>query len=430
MNNKKEVISWALYDWANSAFTTAVMAGFFPILFNSYWSDGIDSTITTARLGVANSIAGITVALIAPIIGAIADKGSSKKKFLSFFAYMGVVMTLGLYLVSQGNWLLAVILYVIATIGFSGANIFYDSLLPHIASEKKIDFVSALGYSLGYLGGGLLFAVNVWMAMSPETFGFTDSAEAAKCSLITVGIWWGVFTIPVLIFVNEPQNPDRKYGFAMVKAGLNQFRNTFKELRHLKTIFLFLVAYWLYIDGVDTIVRMAVNYGISIGFEQNDLILALLITQFVGFPSAIGFGYLGTKIGAKNAIFICIAVYLFVSIWGAFIQVKQEFYILAICIGLVQGGIQALSRSFYAKIIPVTKSAEFFGFFNMLSKFAVVIGPILMAGFGLFIKSLGYSSDTASRVSISSISLLFIAGAILLFFVNENKGKEEIKYLA
>jgi UMF1 family MFS transporter len=207
----------------------------------------------------------------------------------------------------------------------------------------------------------------------------------------------------------------------MVKAGFEQLKETFQEIRQLKTVFLFLLAYWLYIDGVDTIIRMAVDYGISIGFESNDLILALLITQFVGFPSAIGFGYLGGMIGTKRAIFLAMAVYLFITVWGAFMQSKTEFYILAILIGLVQGGIQALSRSFYAKIIPVDRSAEFFGFYNMLGKFAVVIGPVLMGGVGLLIRSMGHTSDFASRASIASVSILFIAGGTLFFFVKEER---------
>ncbi|MEK6527823.1 MAG: MFS transporter, partial [Nitrospirota bacterium] len=428
-DSKKAIFGWAMYDWANSAFATTIIAGFFPVFFKQFWSTGVDTTVSTARLGLANSIAGITVALMAPILGAIADKGSSKKKFLLFFAYMGMVMTSSLYMVSRGNWPAAIILYVLATIGFSGGNIFYDALITGVASEKKMDFVSALGFSMGYLGGGILFAVNIWMTLSPEFFGFADSAAAVKFSFCTVGIWWAVFSVPLLLFVKEPKKKEIKSTVNVVKAGIKQFRETFKEIRHLKTIFLFLAAYWLYIDGVDTIVHMAVDYGMSIGFKAEDLIVALLITQFVGFPSAIGFGYLGGRIGAKRAIFIAIAVYLFVSIWGAFMQSKNEFYILAVIIGLVQGGIQALSRSFYAKIIPVDKSAEYFGFYNMLGKFAAVLGPALMAGAGLFVKSMGYSSNTASRVGIASVSLFFIAGGILLFFVNMEKGKEEAEYL-
>jgi len=371
---------------------------------------------------MANSIGGIFVALFAPILGAIADKGTSKKKFLMFFAYMGVVMTSSLYIVSKGNWPIAVVLYVFATIGFSGGNIFYDSLITGIASKKKMDFVSALGFSLGYLGGGLLFALNVWMTLRPEAFGFADAGEAVKFSFLCVGAWWAFFSIPLFIFVREPVSRDAVSGVNMVKAGFVQLKETFHQARRLKPIFMFLIAYWLYMDGVDTIVRMAVDYGISIGFESNDLIVALLITQFVGFPSAIGFGYLGGKIGARRSIFIAIGVYLFVSIWAGFIQNKIEFYILAIIIGLVQGGIQALSRSYYAKIIPVDKSAEYFGFYNMLGKFAAVIGPVFMGLIGLTVRHMGYSGDISSRVSIMSISLFFIAGGTLLYFVDEERG--------
>lgn len=422
-------MSWALYDWANSAFATTVIAGFFPVFFKEYWSSGSDATVSTARLGMANSLAGVIVAIVAPLLGSIADRGSSKKKFLAFFSFMGVIMTASLYMVSKGNWPFAVVLYVIASVGFSGGNIFYDSLITGVASEKEFDFVSSLGFSLGYLGGGLLFALNVWMTLSPDVFGFHDAGEAVRFSFLSVGVWWAVFSIPVFLFVKEPDSLERLSGLDALKAGAAQLKNTFREVRHLKTVFLFLAAYWLYIDGVDTIIRMAVDYGISIGFESSDLIVALLITQFIGFPSAIAFGYLGGKIGAKRAIFIAIAVYLFVSVWGAFMQSKNEFYVLAIIVGLVQGGIQALSRSFYARIIPRNKSAEYFGFYNMLGKFAAVLGPVVMGGAGLFIRNLGYSSDIASRASITSISVFFIVGGILFSFVDEEKGREEVTFL-
>jgi UMF1 family MFS transporter len=429
VENKKTVFGWALYDWANSAFATTVMAGFFPIFFKQYWSAGADVTISTARLGLANSLAGVIVAMLAPVLGAIADRGTSKKKFLIFFAYMGVLMTCCLYLVSKGSWPLAIMLYVLASIGFSGSNIFYDSLLPGVASEKNLDFVSALGFSMGYLGGGILFAFNIWMTLSPATFGFADAGEAVRFSFLTVGVWWAVFSVPLLLFVREPANEKPISGIGSIRAGLVQLKATFREVRHLKTVFLFLAAYWLYIDGVDTIIRMAVDYGISIGLESNDLIKALLITQFVGFPSAIAFGYVGQKTGPRRAIFFAIAVYLFVSVWGAFMTGKNEFYVLAIIVGLVQGGIQSLSRSFYARIIPANKSAEYFGFYNMLGKFAAVLGPVVMGGVGLMVRSMGYSSNIASRVSISSISIFFIIGGLLFYFVDEEKGREEARYL-
>jgi UMF1 family MFS transporter len=429
-DNKKAILGWAFYDWANSAFATTIMAGLFPLFFKQFWNAGVDATVSTARLGLANSIAGTTVALLAPVLGAIADKGTSRKKFLMFFACIGMVMTSSLYMVSKGSWPFAISLYIFAIIGFSGGNIFYDSLITGVASEKKLDFVSSLGFALGYLGGGILFALNVWMTLKPEAFGFSNAQEAVKFSFLTVGIWWAVFSIPLIVFVKEPENANVNNGINVVKAGLVQLQKTFHEIRHLKTIFLFLFAYWLYIDGVDTIIVMAVDYGISIGLQANDLIVALLITQFVGFPSAIGFGYLSGRVGAKRSIFIAIAVYLFVIVWGAFMQSRNEFYVLAVTVGLVQGGVQALSRSFYARIIPPEKSAEYFGFYNMIGKFATVLGPVFMGGTGLLVRSMGYSSNTASRVSITSLSLFFIIGGVLLYFVNEEKGREEAKYLS
>lgn len=429
LDDKKTITGWALYDWANSSFATTIMSGFFPIFFKDYWNAGVDVTVSTARLGFANSIAGITIALMAPILGAIADRGSRKKKFLLFFAYLGSVMTCSVHLVSQGNWQLAAALYVFSLIGFSGANIFYDSLLPSVASEKKIDLVSSLGYAMGYLGGGILFALNVWMTLSPEAFGLADQTEAVRFSFLSVGLWWGVFTIPLIVLVKEPASEGAPTGFEMVKAGLRQLKQTVHELRHLKTIFLFLLAYWLYIDGVDTVILMAIDYGKSIGFTTEHLITALLIVQFVAFPAAIGFGYLSRRIEPKRAILLAIAVYLFVSIWAAFMDEHREFYILAVVVGLVIGGVQALSRSLYARMIPSDKSAEYFGFYNMVGKFAAIIGPSLMGGVGLWMRSMGHSSDFASRAGIAAVALLFLAGGTLLSFVNEEKGKREAQYL-
>ena len=429
-DTRKAIIGWAMYDWANSAFATTVMAAFFPIFFKKFWSAGVDPVVSTAKLGMANSIAGMVVALSAPILGAIADRGGAKKKFLMFFAFIGVVMTASLYMVSKGNWGMAIAVYVLATVGFSGGNIFYDSLITAVSSERRMDFVSALGFSMGYLGGGILFAFNVWMTLNPAAFGLADAGAAVRCAFLSVACWWAIFSIPVFLFVKEPGAKEGKDAFDAVSAGLRQLGHTFQEIRHLKMIFLFLIAYWLYIDGVDTIIRMALDYGMSIGFETNDLILALLITQFVGFPSAVAFGYLGGKIGTKRAIYITIAVYLIVTIYAAFMTHKHEFYMLAVVIGMVQGGIQALSRSYFARIIPVDKSAEFFGFYNLIGKFSVVIGPFILGITALVVRSMGYSSTFASRISITSIAILFIAGGVILRFVDEQTGKKEAQYLS
>jgi UMF1 family MFS transporter len=439
---KKAVWGWAMYDWANSAYVTTVMAGFFPVFFTQYWSHGADVTVTTARLGFANSIASLIVALIAPVLGAIADKGSAKKKFMLLFAYLGVLMSIGLFMVRQGQWAMAIFVYAMGIIGFSGANVFYDSLLPSVADEDNIDYVSSLGFSMGYLGGGLLFLVNVLMTLMPQKFGLPDAAAAVRVSFLTVAVWWGLFTIFTIAWVKEVRiTAPSATGETLIQAGFRQLGGTFKKLRHMKVVLLFLLAYWFYIDGVDTIIRMAVNYGLSLGFESSDLIVALLIVQFVGFPAALAYGKLGQKWGVRKAIYLGIAIYMAVTVYGTMMTAKHEFYILAVVIGLVQGGLQALSRSYYSRLIPTDKAAEFYGFYNMLGKFAVIMGPALMAIVGLIARrmmmppspseqQLLVIGQTASRWSIGSILILFAVGAVLFYFVDEEKGREQARYLS
>jgi UMF1 family MFS transporter len=440
--SKKAVWGWAMYDWANSAYVTTVMAGFFPVFFKQYWSHGADVNVSTALLGFGNSIASLIVSLIAPVLGAIADKGSSKKKFLILFAYLGVLMSCALFLVQKGQWALAIFAYAMGIIGFSGANIFYDALLPSVAGEDKIDYVSSLGYSMGYLGGGLLFLVNVLMTLMPEKFGLPDAASAVRVSFLTVAAWWGLFTLFTIAWVKEVKTSSPPAdGKGVVAAGLQQLSGTFKKLRHMRVVMMFLLAYWFYIDGVDTIIRMAVDYGLSLGFESRDLIIALLIVQFVGFPAALIFGKLGQNWGVRRAIYLGIAIYAGVTVWGTTMTQKNEFYVLAIVIGLAQGGIQALSRSYYSRLIPKDKAAEFYGFYNMLGKFAAILGPLLMGIVGLVVRrllmppspteaQLRAVGQLAARWSIGSILILFAVGAILFYFVDEEKGREQAAYLS
>ena len=413
--NKRAVWSWAFYDWGNSAYSTTVMAGFFPLFFKEYWADPHNPNQSTFYLGMANSIASIVVASLAPLLGSIADQGSIKKKFLIFFAFLGVIMTGGLWMVSQGNWQMAVLFYVIATIGFASGNVFYDSLLPGLASEERVDIVSSLGFGLGYLGGGLLFLVNVFMYLKPEIFGISDGATAIKLSFLSVAVWWAVFTIPLILFVPEPKNYDAVDIKNAIQMGWIQLIQTFDEIRNMKVVGTFLLAYFFYIDGVDTIIKMAVDYGMSLNFSGESLIIALLIVQFVAFPAALIYGQLSSKVGIKTAIMIGIIAYSFITFLGYFITKAWHFYVLAILIGLFQGGIQALSRSLYTRIIPVEKSAEFFGFYNMLGKFAAIIGPALMGTISLVTGS--------ARLGILSILLLFILGAFFLNKVDLDEGK-------
>lgn len=434
---RKAIWGWALYDWANSAFATCVMAGFFPLFFKSYWSAGVDVNVSTARLALGNAAAGVLVAVCAPVLGAIADHGGIRKRMLVAFAYFGATMTAALYAVDQGQWILAIGFYIAASVGFSGANIFYDALLPAVADEATIDRVSGFGYAMGYLGGGLLFLGSVLMTLYPDRFGLADAGEAVRLSLLGVAVWWGGFTLFTLAWVPETRSAGtpRRF-FETVRSAVRVTLSTLGKIRRLKTLALFLVAYWLYIDGVDTVIRMAVDYGLSLGLDANDLIVALLIVQFVGFPAALAFGILGQRWGVKKSLFLGIGVYIGVSLWATQMSRSAEFMILAVMIGLTQGGIQALSRSYYARFIPEKMSGEFYGFYNMLGKFAAILGPILMGVVALAARTLLMPTaatpeeatavgQLASRISIGSVTLLFILGAACLWMVDEDKGRRE-----
>jgi UMF1 family MFS transporter len=406
---RRAVVSWALYDWANSAFATVMLAGFFPIFFRDVWSAGEASSNITFRLGLANSIASLVIVAFGPVLGAIADRGGARKRFLLAFLALGVTMTGALTWVAMGRWEVALVLFVLSTVGFLGANVFYDALIVSITSEDRYDVVSALGYALGYLGGGVLFAGCVAMTLWPARFGLAGAEQAVRLSFLLTAVWWAVFAIPLFLFVRERDAASGTNLVGAVRGGLSQLAATFREIRSLRMVILFLLAYWLYIDGVDTIIRMAVDYGMALGFGRNGLILALLITQFVGFPAAIAFGRIGARLGAKTGILIGISVYVLVTVWAYFMDSSWEFYALAITIGLVQGGVQALSRSYYARLIPPEKSAEFFGFYNMLGKFAAVVGPALMGFVGVVTGN--------PRLAILSILVLFVGGGTLLLFV-------------
>ena len=410
----KRIISWALYDWANSAFATTVISGFFPLFLKLYSGGSHDSGDTTFYLGAANSLASLVVAVLAPILGSIADRGGAKKRFLVLFATMAILMTGALSFVERGDWPVAVALYVIAVIGFSGGNVFYDALILSVADEKKLDRVSALGFSLGYLGGGLLFALNVVMTLWPEYFGLADSAQAIRVSFVMVAVWWAVFSIPLVLFVREPRVANKVSGWSSIREGLVQLAATFHEIKRLRTVLSMLAAYWLYIDGVHTIQRMAVDYGMALGFDHQDLIVAMLVSLFVGFPATMVFGLLGERLGARTGIYIGIGVYIGISVWAANIEMVWEFYVLAIGVGLVQGGVQSLSRSLFARIIPADRVGEFFGFYNMLGKFAAVLGPVMIG-----ITSLATGDP---RISILLPIVLFLAGGTILLLVNEREG--------
>lgn len=412
-SNRKSQFSWALYDWANSAFATTVIAGFFPLFFKQYWSAGVESTTSTFWLGLGNSAASFLILLMAPILGAIADSSGTHKRLLAFFAIIGVGATASFFLIAQGEWTWAISLYVIAIIGFSGANVFYDALLPTLTNHDDLHRLSALGYAMGYLGGGVLFLINVTMTLKPHWFGLADATAAVRFSFLSVAIWWFVFTIPLMLGVRN----QRPQGAGQVRLS-NEFSklwNTLKAIRQNENLWLFLIAYWFYIDGVATIIRMAVDYGIAIGLPSNSLIVALLMVQFIGFPATLVFGRIGKRYGAKRGLWIGLWAYAIATICASFMSNVTQFYALAVVLGLVQGGVQSLSRSLFCQLIPADKSGEYLGFLNMLGKAAAVLGPLLVG-------VVAATTDN-SRLGLLSIILLFFAGMWFLLKVREPDNK-------
>ena len=410
MSKHRTVLAWALYDWANSVFATVVIAGFFPVVFKQYWAAGINSAESTFWLGATNSAASMLVVLMAPILGAIADLAGMRKRMLILFMCIGVVSTLLFYPVGEIGWWSVLIAYILAILGFMSANIFYDAMLIDVSRGYDIDKVSGLGFGLGYLGGGLLLAACVLISENSILWGFESRISAVLSTFILVGIWWFVFTLPLIFWVRESM-PLAPGGRLVPRRVFLDVWDNFRKIIKDRQIALFLLAYWIYIDGVDTIIRMAVDYGLALNFEAADLITALLITQFVGFPAAIVYSYIGNRIGVKNALLIGIAVYCLITIMSYSMASVREFYILAAMIGLVQGGVQALSRSFYARLIPEERAAEYFGIYNMMGKAAAIIGPMLMGVIAILTNN--------HRYSILSISLLFILGFVLLLFVKK-----------
>lgn len=417
MMKQKHVWGWALYDWANSVYATLVIAGFFPVVFKHFWSQNLSTEESTFWLGTANGIASLLIVIAAPVLGAIGDISSIRKHMLFAFMMLGALATAGLYSVAPGSWQLALTFYVLGTIGFMAANVFYDSLLVNVSDEKDVDKISGLGYALGYLGGGLLLAVGVYMSQNFARLGFASAIDALLFSFLLAAGWWFLFTLPLMAWVKESQVSTRNRSQAFVRQ---VFTDTWRSFRHVishRQIGLFLLAYWVYIDGIDTIIRMAVDYGLSLGFGMNDLIAALLITQFVGFPAAILYAGLARRIGIKQALIGGLLVYLGITLLGYQMDSAREFYILAVFIGMVQGGVQALSRSLYSRMIPVERSAEFFGIYNMMGKAAAVIGPILMGLTAIIFND--------HRLSLLSVSILFIIGIVLLYRIDISHIRDE-----
>ena len=383
-----------LYDWANSAYATIVLAGFFPIIYAEYFASSIESSERTLYLGISNSVASLLLIISAPLFGLLADRFNKKKLFLTLFAFISIVSTFFLSFISSNSFILASILFSISLLGFMMSNVFYDSMLLDFENDK-FNKISSYGYAFGYLGGGIAFVIAL-MFLYYTGHSNMELIASKKIVFIFTSIWWLLFMIPLIIFWKDDKKSE-KLTLSIIQS--------FRELFSNKKIFYFLLAYWVYIDGVDTVIRMAVNYGLTLGFSSSDLLVALLVTQFVSFPGTLLILKISDSFSIEKAIMFCLLVYLGITYLAYNLHSAQQFYIIAVLIGFAQGGIQALSRSYYASLIPSNRSSEYFGIYNMLGKFAALLGPIVV-GLVTF-----YTSD--SRIGIASIAIFFIVGMFL-----------------
>jgi MFS transporter, UMF1 family len=428
--DRPELRAWAMYDWAVSSFQTTIQVAVFQSYFVLVAASTLPASRGTQAWANANAIASIIVAVISPTLGAISDVGASRKRMLSGFMLLGVGACAGMFYIEHGDYVFASWLYVLATVGATASVVFYGALLPHIASPDEIDRVSSAGYAVGYIGGGVLLALNLAWILSPATFGLpsgeglTASQQTlpVRLTFVSVAVWWLVFSIPLLRQVPEPPRTleaDEQEGRHLLITPFVRMLETLRALRKFRSAFLMLLAFLIYNDGIQTIIRMAAAYGSEIGIPQRSLIVAILIVQFVGIPFAFLFGALADRIGAKRAIFLGLVMYTVISIVGYYMKSARDFYLLAVLVGMVQGGTQALSRSLFASLIPAHKSGEFFGFYSVFEKFSSVLGPVMF--------SVTIAATGTSRLAILGVIAFFAVGALILAAVDVETGRREAR---
>ncbi|MHB1355630.1 MAG: MFS transporter [Anaerolineae bacterium] len=412
--HRRIINAWCMYDWANSAFATTIMAALLPPYFSNVAAVSLPKAQASSIWGLSLAVSTLFVAFLGPILGAIADQTGTKKRFLQGFLSIAILFTALLFFVREGDWVMAVIFYMLASIGNAGSNVFYDSLLPHVARPDEVDQVSTKGYALGYLGGGILLAINLLWYLKPAWFGFKDGSAAVRASFLSVAVWWIIFAFPLFRWVKEPPAQSIAKMVNPVRAGFKRLLETFQHIKRYKELAKFLLAFWLYEDGIGTIIKMATIYGAEIGIGTGDLAGALLLTQIVGVPFSFLFGWLAKRLGTKKSIYLALAVYTLISVAGYFMTQAWHFWVLAGAVGLVQGGSQALSRSLFSSMTPKARTAEFFGFYDISSKFAGILGPLLFSATALIFGT--------SRLGIVSLVIFFVVGALLLSRVNERAG--------
>jgi UMF1 family MFS transporter len=426
--HRPELRAWVAYDWANSAIWTAVIASIFPAYFYDVAAAAHGTAAeATARFALATTVGLVTVAVLAPVLGALADFAAVRKRMLLAFLALGAAATASLYFVQRGDWLLALALFVLIEVGVSGSCVFYDALLPHVARPDEIDRVSTTGYALGYLGGGLLLALNfAWIARPgwfglPAGPGLTESQATlpVRLAFVSAAAWWVAFAVPLFRRVGEPPavlESHERSDHGPVRGALSRLGAIVRELRRYPDAMKMLVAVLIYSDGVGTLIRMAVIYGAEIGIGKRALVGSILLVQFVSIPFALLFGRLAAAMGPKRAIFLGLGGYAAVSVFAYFMMTGWHFLILSLGVAAVQGGTQALSRSLFASLIPKHKSAEFFGLFAVSERFAGIVGPVIFAAMAALTGS--------SRSAILSIVVFFAAGAAVLTRVNVPRGRQ------
>jgi len=403
MKFTKEEKSWIMYDWANSAYSLIIVTAILPIYFKYVASNaGVAESTSTALWGYASSIGTLLISLLAPILGTIADYHGYKKKFFNIFMICGVIMTLALVLVPNHSWIALLVVYIISHMGFQGANIFYDGFLVDVTLDEKTDRVSSYGYGMGYIGSALLFVV-VMILQVTGGFGLLNGDVVTKICFVLTALWWLTFSIP--FFKNVKQIHGIEPQKQVVRLSLKRLKTTISEIKKHRAIVVFLIAYFFYIDGVDTIFTMATTFGIDMGITSDTLIIILLAVNIVAFPFTVLYGYLAKKVGTKPMILVAICIYIIICTYALFMKTPLDFWILGMLVATSQGGIQALSRSYFARIIPKEKANEFFGFYNIFGKFSAILGPLI---FALMTQITG-----KSQYGIASLIVLFVVGAIL-----------------
>ena len=434
--DRPELRAWAMYDWANSAMVCTIITAVFPIYYSSVACGGVMSKVEATRwFAIATTFGMVIIAVISPILGTMADFNGRKKRMLGGFLALGAGSVAAMFFISKGDWILASVLFILANVGANGSFVFYDALLPHIARDDEVDRVSTAGYALGYLGGGVLLALNLAWIQKPAWFGLPSGenpsmAQAtlpARLSFLSVAIWWVVFSIPLFRRVPEPPGtglpavggvgrPATGAGTILpIRAAVARLIETGRSLRRYRQAFLMLLAFLIFNDGIGTIMRMATIYANELKIDQGITIASILLVQFVGIPFAFLFGMLAGRIGAKRSIALGLLVYVGICIVGYFMTNGTHFLLLAVLVGTVQGGTQALSRSLFASLIPRDKSGEFFGFFGTVEKFAGILGPATFAVVNILTGS--------SRGAIIAVIAFFVIGGGLLAMVDVPEGQ-------